>query len=62
MALGTEREEGGVILLNRQLDPTQTGLEAEKLDWDLRNRIIGGLVGDLRAVIKIDCVEFQHSP
>jgi len=95
--------------LNKQLDPTQTGFEAEKLDGDLRKRIVGqdeaiqqiiniyqtnlagmsspgrpignflflgptgsgktrlveataeSLVGDCRAVIKIDCAEFQHS-
>ncbi len=95
--------------LNKQLDPTQTGLEAEKLEADLRKRIIGqdegiqqiiniyqtflagmaspgrpignflflgptgsgktrlveataeSLLGDARAVIKIDCAEFQHS-
>jgi ATP-dependent Clp protease ATP-binding subunit ClpA len=95
--------------LNRQLNPTQTGFEAEKLDADLRRRIVGqddaiqqiisvyqthlagmsnpgrpignllflgptgsgktrlveataeSLVGDARAVIKIDCAEFQHS-
>ena len=95
--------------LSRQLDPTQTGFEAEKLLSDLRRRIVGqdeaidqivniyqmflagmaspgrpignflflgptgsgktrmveataeSLVGDLRAVIKIDCAEFQHS-
>src|SRR4051812_23972404 len=95
--------------LNRQLNPAQTGFEAEKLDADLRKRIVGqddaiqqiisiyqtylagmtspghpignflflgptgtgktrlveaaaeSLVGDLRAVIKIDCAEFQHS-
>ena len=95
--------------LNKQLDPTQTGLEAEKLESDLRKRIVGqdeaiqqivniyqthlagmcgagrpignflflgptgsgktrmveaaaeSLVGDARAVIKIDCAEFQHS-
>jgi ATP-dependent Clp protease ATP-binding subunit ClpB len=95
--------------LNKQLDPTQTGFEAEKLDSDLRKRIVGqeeaiqqiiniyqtnlagmsspgrpignflflgptgsgktrlveataeSLVGDGRAVIKIDCAEFQHS-
>jgi ATP-dependent Clp protease ATP-binding subunit ClpB len=95
--------------LNKQLDPTQTGFEAEKLDTDLRKRIVGqdeaieqiiniyqtylagmsspgrpignflflgptgsgktrmveataeSLVGDPRAVIKIDCAEFQHS-
>ncbi len=95
--------------LNQQLNPAQTGSEAEKLDADLRKRIVGqdeavqqivdvyqthlagmsspgrpignllflgptgsgktrlveataeSLVGDPRAVIKIDCAEFQHS-
>ncbi len=95
--------------LNKQLDPAQTGLDAERLDSDLRKRIVGqdeaieqiiniyqtnlagmsspgrpignflflgptgsgktrlveaaaeSLVGDARAVIKIDCAEFQHS-
>ena len=95
--------------LNKQLNPAQTGSEAEKLDVDLRKRIVGqdeaiqqivsvyqthlsgmsspgrpignllflgptgsgktriveataeSLVGDPRAVIKIDCAEFQHS-
>src|ERR1700726_541864 len=95
--------------LNKQLNPAQTGFEAEKLDVDLRKRIVGqddaiqqiidiyqthlagmstpgrpignllflgptgsgktrlveataeSLVGDARAVIKIDCAEFQHS-
>ena len=95
--------------LNKQLDPTQTGHDAEKLELDLHKRIVGqdeaiqqiisiyqtylagmsspgrpignflflgptgsgktrlveataeSLVGDLRAVIKIDCAEFQHS-
>ena len=96
--------------LNKQLDPTQTGFEAEKLDADLRKRIVGqdeaiqqiiniyqtqsgGNVEPrdgrsatscswarpaperrdwwkrrrrawsaiARAVIKIDCAEFQHS-
>src|SRR6266576_2010956 len=95
--------------LNKQLNPAQTGFEAEKLDGDLRKRIVGqdeaiqqiiniyqthlagmcspgrpignflflgptgsgktrlveataeSLVGDARAVIKIDCAEFQHS-
>jgi ATP-dependent Clp protease ATP-binding subunit ClpA len=95
--------------LNKQLDPSLTGYEAEKLDSDLRKRIVGqdeaieqivniyqtflagmsspgrpignflflgptgcgktrmveaaaeSLVGDARAVIKIDCAEFQHS-
>jgi ATP-dependent Clp protease ATP-binding subunit ClpA len=95
--------------LNIQLNPAQTGFEAEKLDVDLRKRIVGqeeaieqiiniyqthlagmcspgrpignllflgptgsgktrlveataeSLAGDARAVIKIDCAEFQHS-
>jgi ATP-dependent Clp protease ATP-binding subunit ClpA len=95
--------------LNKQLNPAQTGFEAEKLDVDLRKRIVGqeeaieqiisiyqthlagmcspgrpignllflgptgsgktrlveataeSLAGDARAVIKIDCAEFQHS-
>jgi ATP-dependent Clp protease ATP-binding subunit ClpA len=95
--------------LNRQLDPTLTGLAAEKLELDLRERVVGqdeaiqqivntyqtflagmsswgrpigsflflgptgsgktriveaaaeSLLGDMRAVIKIDCAEFQHS-
>ena len=95
--------------LMKQLDPTQTGVEAEKLESDLRKRIVGqeeaieqivsiyqtylagmsspgrpignllflgptgsgktrlveataeSLAGDSRAVIKIDCAEFQHS-
>jgi ATP-dependent Clp protease ATP-binding subunit ClpA len=93
---------------NRQLDPTQTGLAAGKLEQDLRKRVVGqdeaiqqivntyqtflagmsswgrpigsflflgptgsgktriveaaaeSLLGDMRAVIKIDCAEFQH--
>ena len=96
-------------LLNRLLDPTQTGSEAETLERDLRKRVVGqdpaiqriidvyqthlagmsspgrpisnllflgptgsgktrmvealaeSLVGDPRAVLKIDCAEFQHS-
>jgi len=95
--------------VNKQLDPTQTGSEALKLESDLRKRVVGqseaigqiiniyqtnlagmsspgrpignflflgptgsgktrlveataeSLVGDARAVIKIDCAEFQHS-
>jgi len=95
--------------MNRRLDPSQTGHEADKLHTDLLNRIVGqdeaidrivgiyqtylagmsspgrpignllflgptgtgktrlveataeSLVGDARAVIKIDCAEFQHS-
>ena len=93
----------------KQLDPTLTGTEAERLEGDLRKRVVGqdeaiaqivniyqtflagmsspgrpignflflgptgsgktrmveataeSLVGDMRAVIKIDCAEFQHS-
>src|ERR1700686_3851655 len=95
--------------LNKQLNPAQTGLEAEKLEGELLKRIVGqdeaiqqiihiyqthlagmsspgrpignllflgptgsgktrlveataeSLVGDARAVIKIDCAELQHS-
>src|SRR5438477_2938689 len=95
--------------LNKQLNPGQTGFDAEKLESDLRKRIVGqdeaihqiinvyqthlagmsspgrpignllflgptgsgktrlveaaaeSLVGDSRAVLKIDCAEFQHS-
>jgi ATP-dependent Clp protease ATP-binding subunit ClpA len=95
--------------LNKQLNPGQTGSDAEKLESDLHKRIVGqdeairqiinvyqtnlagmsspgrpignllflgptgsgktrlveataeSLVGDARAVIKIDCAEFQHS-
>src|SRR6202140_846929 len=95
--------------LNRKLDPSQTGRNAEELNSNLRKRIVGqeeavqqvvniyqmylsgmtspgrpignllflgptgtgktrlveataeSLVGDARAVIKIDCAEFQHS-
>jgi ATP-dependent Clp protease ATP-binding subunit ClpA len=98
-----------MVRLNRKLDPTRTGQEAEKLDADLHKRIVGqneaidqivniyqmyvagmnspgrpignllflgptgsgktrlvesvaeSLVGDARAMIKIDCAEFQHS-
>ncbi len=98
-----------MVRLNRKLDPSQTGQEAEKLNSDLRKRIVGqdpaidqivnvyqmylagmnspgrpvgnflflgptgsgktrlveataeSLVGDSRAMIKIDCAEFQHS-
>src|ERR1041384_7533376 len=107
---GVEIErEGPMGRLNKQLNPAQTGFDAEKLDSDLRKRIVGqdeavrqiinvyqthlagmsspgrpignllflgptgsgktrlveataeSLVGDARAVIKIDCAEFQHS-
>ncbi|HLI86551.1 MAG TPA: AAA family ATPase [Bryobacteraceae bacterium] len=109
MGLGIEKGKGTMGRLNKQLDPSQTGFEAEKLESDLRKRIIGqdeaidqiiniyqtylagmaspgrpigtflflgptgsgktrmveataeSLVGDARAVIKIDCAEFQHS-
>jgi len=95
--------------VNKQLDPSQTGVEASKLETDLRKRVVGqdealqqiidiyqtdlvgmsspgrpigtflflgptgsgktrtveaaaeSLMGDARAVIKIDCAEFQHS-
>jgi ATP-dependent Clp protease ATP-binding subunit ClpB len=107
--LGIERGKGMGRLSNKQLDPTLTGYEAEKLESDLHKRIVGqdeailqivniyqtflagmsspgrpignflflgptgsgktrlveataeSLVGDMRAVIKIDCAEFQHS-
>jgi ATP-dependent Clp protease ATP-binding subunit ClpB len=106
---GFERGKGNMGRANKQLDPTQTGSEAEKLEADLRKRIVGqdeaiqqivniyqtflagmsspgrpignflflgptgsgktrmveavaeSLVGDARAVTKIDCAEFQHS-
>src|SRR5580700_3279962 len=109
MGLGLDREKHKMGQVNRQLDPAQTGWEAEKLDADLRKRIVGqdaaieqiisiyqtnlagmssagrpignflflgptgsgktrlveataeSLLGDGRAVIKIDCAEFQHS-
>src|SRR5512142_2697384 len=109
MGLGIERGRGNMGRLSKQLDPTQTGYEAEKLESDLHKRIVGqdeaiqqiiniyqtnlagmsspgrpignflflgptgsgktrlveataeSLVGDGRAVIKIDCAEFQHS-
>src|SRR6201993_3814369 len=109
MGLGLERGRANMGRLNKQLDPSQTGFEAEKLETDLRKRIVGqdeaiqqiiniyqtflsgmaspgrpignflflgptgtgktrlveatseSLVGDCRAVIKIDCAEFQHS-
>jgi ATP-dependent Clp protease ATP-binding subunit ClpA len=95
--------------ISRMLDPTRTGSEAEKLESDLRKRVVGqdeairqiidvyqtflagmaspgrpignllflgptgsgktrmveavaeSLSGDARAVVKIDCAEFQHS-
>jgi ATP-dependent Clp protease ATP-binding subunit ClpB len=108
--LGLELERGkNMARTKKRLDPTLTGSEAERLESDLRRRIIGqneaveqivniyqtflagmsspgrpignflflgptgsgkthlveataeSLVGDMRAVIKIDCAEFQHS-
>src|SRR5205085_9019501 len=104
-----ERREGGIMGRSKLLDPMQTGMEAERLDSNLRKRIVGqddairqiinayqtdlagmssrgrpignflflgptgtgktrlveataeSLIGDCRAVIKIDCAEFQHS-
>ena len=98
-----------MVRLNRKLDPTRTGQDANKLYTDLHKRIVGqdeaidqivniyqmfmagmngpgrpignflflgptgsgktrlvesaaeSLVGDPRAMIKIDCAEFQHS-
>jgi ATP-dependent Clp protease ATP-binding subunit ClpA len=98
-----------MVRINKILDPTQTGQDAEKLNGDLRKRIVGqvqaidqivnvyqmhlagmnspgrpvgnflflgptgsgktrlveataeSLVGDARAMIKVDCAEFQHS-
>lgn len=98
-----------MVRLNKKLDPSQTGIEAEKLHVDLRKLVVGqeeaidqivniyqtfrsgmtspgrpignflflgptgtgktrlveataeSLVGDARAVLKIDCAEFQHS-
>jgi ATP-dependent Clp protease ATP-binding subunit ClpB len=95
--------------ISKKLDPLQTGREAEKLQADLRNMVVGqgeavdqivniyqtflagmsspgrpignflflgptgtgktrmvealaeSLVGDVRAVLKVDCAEFQHS-
>src|SRR6201985_1745762 len=109
MGLGFERGKGAMARLNKQLNPGQTGFDAEKLESDLCKRIVGqdeaikqiiniyqthlagmsspgrpignflflgptgsgktrmveavaeSLVGDARAVIKIDCAEFQHS-
>src|ERR1043166_6436236 len=109
MGLGLERGKRSMGRINKQLDPTQTGFEAEKLFTDLHKRIVGqndaidqivniyqmnlagmaspgrpvgnflflgptgsgktrmveataeSLMSDARAVIKIDCAEFQHS-
>lgn len=104
------KQKCGRDSLNSQLDPTQTGLVAGKLEVDLRKRVVGqdeaiqqivstyqtflagmsdggrpvgsflflgptgsgktrmveaaaeSLLGERRAVIKIDCAEFQHKP
>ena len=109
VAPGDERGKGVVVQPSKQLDPTLTGFDAERLESDLRKRIVGqdeaiqqivniyqtflagmsspgrpignflflgptgsgktrlveataeSLLGDARAVIKIDCAEFQHS-
>jgi len=109
MGLGIERGKAKMGRVNKQLDPTVTGVDAVRLESDLRKRIVGqddaieqiiniyqtnlagmscpgrpignflfmgptgsgktrlveavaeSLVGDARAVIKIDCAEFQHS-
>ena len=105
----SEERERRMHSLNRQLDPTQTGRAAAKLELDLRKLVVGQdeaiqqivhsyqtflagmsswgqpvgsflflgptgsgktriveavaecLLGNMRAVIKIDCAEFQHS-
>src|SRR5690349_23548914 len=41
MGLGLEKGRGSMGRLNKQLDPTQTGFEAERLESDLRKRIVG---------------------
>src|SRR5512133_2305923 len=41
MGFGFERGKGSMGRINKQLDPTQTGYEAEKLESDLRKRIVG---------------------
>jgi len=41
MRLGIYRERGTVAQVNKQLDPTLTGFQAEKLESDLRKRIVG---------------------
>ena len=106
---GREQIVGQTATVRRKLNPGLTGRDAEKLEQDLRKRIIGqdeavkqiinvyqmflagmnspgqpvgnflflgptgtgktrvvdataeSLLGDSRAVIKIDCAEFQHS-
>src|ERR1700731_2225606 len=102
-------EKTNMVRLNKKLDPSQTGHEADKLHRDLRKLVVGqenavdqivniyqtflagmtspgrpignflflgptgtgktrlveaaaeSLAGDARAMIKIDCAEFQHS-
>jgi ATP-dependent Clp protease ATP-binding subunit ClpB len=41
MGLGLERGRANMGRLNKQLDPTLTGFDAERLDSDLRKRIVG---------------------
>ncbi len=41
LGLGIERGKANMARLNKQLDPTQTGFEAEKLESDLCKRIVG---------------------
>ncbi len=101
--------KGEFVRINKRLDPAQTGTEAEKLQSNLKKRVVGqeeavmqivniyqmhlagmgdsgrpignflflgptgsgktrmveataeSLIGDVRAVVKIDCAEFQHS-
>src|SRR5205807_1857285 len=109
IAFWQERVVNKMVRLNKVLDPTLTGRDAEELEAGLRRKIVGqdeaieqivniyqtflagmtspgrpignflflgptgtgktrlveataeSLVGDMRAVIKIDCAEFQHS-
>jgi hypothetical protein len=41
MALGLEKGRGVMGRLNKQLDPSQTGYEAERLEIDLHKKIVG---------------------
>src|SRR3954452_7661088 len=41
MGLGIDKGRGIMGRLNKQLNPTQTGFEAEKLEGDLRKRVVG---------------------
>src|SRR5437764_15231927 len=41
MGLGIDKGRSTMGRLNKQLNPTQAGCEAEKLDGDLRKRIVG---------------------